>query len=381
MRKLRMWCFLLIAISLCGFGAAPAQPGQAKKDSPGKLAEQLYNGKPLNFWIELAQSEDPLDVEEAIAVLSDVGPSASAALPAITKALKSESAPIRVKAAVAVWKIGRRGKEAVPVLVEVLQDPTNNSRMQAIVMVATIGPDAVAAAPMLVAALADRNTLLRQRAAVTLEQLGAEAAAFVVEGLSHSDPTVRRYSATILGRLPPAAAQAAKPKLTAALKDKDAQVRLNATQALWRLEHHADTVAGELVNLVANSDNAIHKSAANLLCTLKPRPKQAAPCFTGLLRDTNAWLRVTSAEALWDLHHDPKEVLPVVVGILKDPKLGDERLRRCAAGPARTGRQGNLATDHERGEIHASSQELAAASRHDSGCGQRCHVWGIGALG
>jgi HEAT repeat protein len=325
MRKLRA-ASVLIAILWCGIvGGLLAQA--APQAQPKPADEPLYQGKPLGFWLELLKKGDPLDVEEAIAVLGEIGPNASAALPALTQALTAENQAVRFQAAIAVWKIARDGKAAVPALAEVLKDSSSGSRLLAMQTVAQIGPEAIQTAPQLMLALADNNPRLHQVAADALEQLGPEAAAVLAEGLGHPDAVLRRRCAFVLQWLPPSAAKACKSKLTAALEDKDAQVRLDSAMALWRLDRAGELIAPVLEKLLVSPEQHIRKPAAEHLCVMRPRPKSATKGISSLLKNSDPAIRVKATWALWDLHHEPKEVLPTLLELLTNPKAGDARAR------------------------------------------------------
>src|SRR4051794_10271837 len=128
----KLWA-LHVVVVLAGVGTlcwqATLSPNP-KTSQPGLAVEPLFKGKSFSYWLDLLEKGDPLDVEEAITVLADIGPKATAALPALARALKDEFAPVRFKAAIAVWKIDRQGKEAAPVLAAVLKDVKSGSRLE-----------------------------------------------------------------------------------------------------------------------------------------------------------------------------------------------------------------------------------------------------------
>src|SRR5262249_8842844 len=95
-----------LGVLLLMVGLAPAAP-----------EEPTPPGTPLRDWVEALKDRDPFVREEALLVLGDLGPAARDAVPAITPLLTEDAAFVRVRAALALWKIDRRGKETVPVLV------------------------------------------------------------------------------------------------------------------------------------------------------------------------------------------------------------------------------------------------------------------------
>jgi len=316
-----------ILVGTCLIGCVIARAGNKSDSVALASGETLYHGKPLSFWVDLLDKGDALDVEESIAVIVEIGPEAKAALPGLAKALKAEAPSVRFKAAIALWKVGRQGTEAVPALREELQDSKSGSRQQAIQIVTEIGPDAALLSPQLVTALADKIARIRESAADALEQIGPGAAPALAEGLSHSDAKIRLQCATILRHLSPSAAQAGTQKLTAALKDEVGQVRLAAAGALWRLDRQGDLIAPVLLSLLDENDKAVRKEAAELLCAIRPRPKEATLGFSILLKDVDPFVRVMAAWALWDIGENPTRYLPVLLELIKDRKAGFVRVR------------------------------------------------------
>ncbi|MHB1425064.1 MAG: AAA family ATPase [Gemmataceae bacterium] len=56
---------------------------------PCRAAEPLYAGKPLTFWLDGLNSNDPLIREESILVLTDAGPAARSAIPPLEAQIRS----------------------------------------------------------------------------------------------------------------------------------------------------------------------------------------------------------------------------------------------------------------------------------------------------
>jgi hypothetical protein len=110
---------------------------------------------------------------------------------------------------------------------EALDSPDPEVRTQAIVALGEIGPGAGAAVPAL--------------AAILREELDGHA---------------REQAAIALSKMAPASREAL-PALTHALKDEDAEVRLNAAVALRRLGKEAHAALPALIEALADSSNAI----------------------------------------------------------------------------------------------------------------------------
>jgi HEAT repeat protein len=279
----------------------------------------LYQGKSLDFWVRQLKDDEALAREEAVAVLSDAGPDAASALPAIKDLLKDPAANLRLQAAVAVWKIGRQGDAAAPVLIAALKSPNRANRLLALQILARIGAGEKEVLPAVKTVLADPDAVVRQRAFEALEQIGPAAVPGLVERLRDGDPGVRRECAACLGRIG-AVSKDVRPRLTDALKDDDKQVRVAAAGALLRLDRKNQDAVAVLIDGVMDEDADVRRSAGELLLQVRPQPKEAAPAYAALLKpENNVNLRLGAADALWELHRRSKEVLPVLIEIVKGP--------------------------------------------------------------
>lgn len=261
---------------------ALAWASSAFAEPPGDAP--LYQGKPLAYWVHQLQ-QDPLAREEAIAVLTGVGPAAKDALPALGDLLKAPNPGVRLRAAIAVWKIGRQGDKAAPVLAEALKGDDRARRLSAVLTLAEIGPDVAEVPPALRTALGDADAAVRASVGEALAEIGSPAVA----------------------------------GLKAALHDDDRQARVTAAGTLLRIErHNADAVAA-LTEGVKDADADVRRRAGARLLQIPPRPKEAAPAYAALLKDEYPiTTRLDAADALWDLHKDAKEVLPALTDGLKD---------------------------------------------------------------
>ncbi len=100
--------------------------------------------------------------------LGDIGPAASAAVPALLETLKDENPRTQIFAASALWKIGRH-PAAVPTLVQQLTAADWEIRSLALAALAEIGVGAPTAAPALTVLLTtDEKPFIRQKAAGVL---------------------------------------------------------------------------------------------------------------------------------------------------------------------------------------------------------------------
>lgn len=128
-----------------------------------------------------------------------------------------------------------KAASAVPQLAGLLADMDLNIRMAAAQTLEWIGPHASAAAPALARAVGEGDVEARIMAMYVLNRLGPDAAAAalpqLIDGLNHPDPRLRRAITDSLGRMGPGA-RPAIPALRRALGDEDAEVRINASDAI-----------------------------------------------------------------------------------------------------------------------------------------------------
>ncbi len=263
--------------------------------APCRAAETLYAGKPLAFWLEELKNSDPLIRDEAIAVLSDAGPAARAALPRLEALRKDQQRPVRIQAALALWRIAGQTEPAIAALTEALRDPAAPHRAEMLNQLGQLGSAAAGSTPVVIELLRDADPSVRSQAGMVLQRFGAAAVPALGPLLDNTDPHVRRDACQALGLLG-LSAKDAVPKLTLCLQDSDLNVRQEALVTLGRIGISA---------------------------------REAAPAILSLTHDPNVALRAASLQALREVFADPKLVRPVVLDILE--KEDEDILVRCRA--------------------------------------------------
>jgi HEAT repeat protein len=217
--------------------------------------------------LSLALTDDQVSVRwNAAKDLAKMGAGASAALPALSQALKSQDAttvlwarhaiaritgdtarhlPVLIQglndrrvfpgmAAAALTGFGEDAASAVPALIDQLSNSHPDNRWSAACALAGTGPAARAAVPALSQCLSDADEKVRWYAAWALGEIGPAsepAIAFLLESLDDFDDDVRGYSARALGKIGPAAGSAI-PTLQRLLRDENAAVREEAAAAI-----------------------------------------------------------------------------------------------------------------------------------------------------
>jgi HEAT repeat protein len=166
----------------------------ALRDSNGSVrtaaAEALWRieGKGKRAFAILAAlvtSHNQVQVNEAAAILARIGPAAGVVKPVLARALKAETTHFgRVALAEALWRVSGEPQDAVAELTAVLQDqdPMNNFRPAALNVLGRMGPAARAALPAVKAALYDDNANLALQAIDALKKIDPKGSAKLFGG-------------------------------------------------------------------------------------------------------------------------------------------------------------------------------------------------------
>jgi HEAT repeat protein len=108
----------------------------------------------------------------------------------------------------------------------------------------------------------------------------------------------RYLSAQALGALGPQAKEAL-PGLYVALQDPDAQVRVDAAGAIWKIEKQAAPIMPVLMDALTGGNSAAMQRATHYLAQIGPEAKAAFPILLKLWQGaTNDYQRNERAAAL-----------------------------------------------------------------------------------
>ena len=110
------------------------------------------------------------------------------------------------------------------------------------------------------------------------------------------------------------------------LKDKDAQKRSEAAQAIAQMGPLGRPAVKPLVALLGDADGGVRFSAASALTAIGP---DAVPPLKDALKDKSADVREMSAFALGEMGPNAKDAADALVAVLKDDK--EAPVRRAAA--------------------------------------------------
>ncbi len=216
-------------ISLC-LVAMFAAPLHARGDG--------YDGLTAAQWAAKLQDEDKQVRRRAAYALGQIGPDATAAVPALAVAADDTQLEVGWYALDALGRIGPAAKTAVPDIVRIVEKSQKYPvlRLNGIRALGKIGRSAGEAAPMLERFLTDADRQLAVAAALSLWQIdGREAAVSALAAeLSSQDPDVGLAAAMALVEIGPGAEPASRA-LIRALGHPNADVRRAAGRALSRI--------------------------------------------------------------------------------------------------------------------------------------------------
>jgi HEAT repeat protein len=220
--------------------AVPAVRGILKHPSPEirmQVVDILFEAAPRDAALlselgSLLDDPDLLVQRHAIDTLRATGPFAQSVMPRVIEKLSSEDREVRLAAADFIRSYGRASAEAVPHLIEQLDQPDEAWRIKILTTLGGLGSTAQAAVPRL-AELAEVDSAALRLAAV--EALG---------NLQLSPEEIR-------------------PHVLNALRDKDAEVRSQATRIIRRFGRRGMLFVPDLLPLLA--DEQIADSISRLL--------------------------------------------------------------------------------------------------------------------
>jgi HEAT repeat protein len=254
--------------------------------------------------LKLADHESADIRGTALECLAEIGPPAAAALPLAERRLRDPDPMVRVAAASALWKIGRRGDLAAPVLIDAMRvdDETQSVLDVATSILQLIGPAASGSWDQLKTLLDDRREAVREYACIPIGALGPEHRELVSARLIHAlqDPAsgVRIAAATALNHVdgPIESALDAlmqisqlEPPLTPVLADSEWYRETYAScaiKALGEFEGDATPAVKVLAKCLDSRIRVVRLEAATALGRIGPSARDAIPALSRALRES-----------------------------------------------------------------------------------------------
>jgi HEAT repeat protein len=262
--------------------------------------------------------------------LSEIGPDAADAAPALVEVLDKHPRPeVRREAALALGSIGAAAPASVPGLIDGLDNREPSVAAGAAYALGRIGPQAKAAEPALVRCAAGSEPLVKTVCAWALAKIDVEndarrhaAIAQLVTALKSGKPQLRHAALYGLADLKPAP-EAALPAMKDALHDPDNSV---ADAALFAVASFGDPAIPALTDALKRKE--LRPAAARILAQMGSRAKGAGPALVEIVRtDRDGQTRSEALMALGATDADPKKVVPAAIEALGSPR---ENVR-CAA--------------------------------------------------
>jgi HEAT repeat protein len=240
----------------------------------------------------LNDEDKQVRIRAALALWRITGQAQSAATP-LVKLLDDKDGTISLAAAKALWHMGRHKQKSLGVTIGALKNPNTDRRRAAMEQLAEMGPEAKASLPVLATILKNDNTSLRVCAAYAICQIGAahaEAVAVLTRAMDDESPEVCLQAARYLGNLGDRA-KAAWPALLRALDHEDVEVYLAAISSLNAIDWKAAVKAGVGLELL-------------------PRKPLTRPKVAPLWKDLTGDDLYKAYFAQWRLTETPAEAVP-----------------------------------------------------------------------
>jgi HEAT repeat protein len=206
---------------------------------------------------------------DAAAALGRAGDAAKSAIPELTLALNDPSPVVRVGAARTLLKVGPPNDAVLHVLGGALQEDHVDLRRDAASLLDGVGAPARPVLPALATALQDKDPQVRQHAVSAVEKASDPRATVALPQLLRAlrDKELRGHAFGAMARI----GSAAVPDLLMALDDKDEHIRLGAAQALGKIGPAAQDAARALAFSSHNDkDAAVRRAAAEAVKAIRP---------------------------------------------------------------------------------------------------------------
>lgn len=380
MKRLIILRILVVMLVTCGTPRLDAGDPDSKNDSQpnGNRNKLLQQDAPLEVLIEALQSTDfstrsravdfigyrgeaakeavpalvkALDVyhlrESALHALKNIGPHASAAIPALFKTLTAypEQPATRWLAAHALANIGaaaiptlKKGTDSdnvyerlwchaalakiegpdsphLQVLAESMASKDKTASLEAVNGLTMIGSDAKSVIPQIIAAM-DSPTTPKTDLAVLLARMGKDAAPAIpqlVVLLDHSNAMTRQRAAYALSEIGGADLQPAVLGLTRMLTAKEDYVREMAATTLGKAGPTAKQAIRSLIECLQDENEHVRAATATALGKIAPTDATVHSALVEAMKDKSGRVRSSVAPVLAEHAPVTKEMIQVFI--------------------------------------------------------------------
>lgn len=232
--------------------------------------------------------------------------------------------------AVLILASASRVESAIPFLTKALKDTDDVVRIQAAQALGRMGENAKAAVPALIENLNDKESMVSSWSAYALGQINSEpekTVAALVQRIADQDEDVASAAAWSLGAFA-LRAKKAVPTLIEALKHESVLVRVNAAQALLRIDQH-EAGLKILIDSLTNKDAFISSFAAEAIAQNRvhvkgPAIRRGVTAFTQTLRHEDLETRQWALYGLGEFGAEAKSAVPAILEALKEQTLNRE---------------------------------------------------------
>jgi HEAT repeat protein len=286
---------------------------------------------PLQVRRTIAQKYPPPQSETvrgaAAKALGRLGTNATAAVPALSMALRDNDGRVRWEAATALGSIG---KDSVLVLITSLEEEDARTRHAAAYALGQIGSEASQAVPALARSLNDQDMAVRNSSSYSLAAIGAGGVLALLDVAEHGpqparlaamntltnsylpaltvtreffrmakseSPEERRQAIVALGAIGPVGSSAVYASLEA-LDDPALEVRLAAIQTLGARAGTNQNAVQALIECLKAESPRVREEAARALGSIADAARAAVPELARLTQDKEESVRVAAKTAM-----------------------------------------------------------------------------------
>jgi len=294
--------------------------------------------------------KQPSNRQDVATILGNMGPLSEPAIPQLIELLQAGNADALCEAAaIALGKIGKEAKVAVDQLIILL----SNRRPTLVVQVVRALSDIGCADRRVQTALVNlwlssgESQKSQVQVAIALCKLKIAATGlltFLTSALVTSqDASLRRSAAEALAWCSKKEANVVPALLTAAVHDKDEEVRQTAEAGLVQLRlsheeamrlcakqlmespyaeaalrHSGQAAVPALMEALGTQESTTLEKAARVLGCFGELAVEAAPALTSTLRNRDLNVRLAAAKGLWNITKKADIVIPVLADLLED---------------------------------------------------------------
>jgi len=274
------------------------------------------------------EGNDEAKQELAAHELGELGPVAKSAVPALIKAIKTDSVALRSEAIIALGKMGPEASAAVPELAKVLRSNSIILKFNALKALRHIGPGSKPAATQIATLLESNNSYIKVAAAWALwsvDPVNQENRDQVIKVLISSLETpineVRSNAAVALSEIGAPAVKPLLAKLKTKYKGNHTVECQQICDVFAQMGVQGEAAIPTLLKALTVEDTSLVWRAAHALGQIHSNPKEVVPALTPLLTNSSAEVRATAAIALGNFGAEAKSAVPALSKLLSDSDL------------------------------------------------------------